>query len=653
MEIKSKSITTISKGSLYTEATLSAYQRAVFYRWLQHPLRSDEHIVWDQLITGPLHIAALNSALIRLINDSGGVNCNVLREAGLLHWVKRRALSEEEWLLNYYATPLAETEIQRLKTQAFDLEHDLLTRFYAIRLDDNRYRVIYILSPVLIDEIGFEQFTAALEQYYQEHYDAGFPGISAQVSRYGMLESEQPAMETDAITGNCPLSPWQSWFFHQLDEGIHLAPHHYNHAFMVDVPLLDKEILEGSIRQLLYYHDALRLCYEKREGAYQQYYQSFETVPLQVANVRKPAAAAALGNTLTNWQQRFNLTRGPLFTFGYIDGYSHGRARLFFACHRLIMDEASAGLVLSDLQQVYQHWLTGIREGRVLPGELNKIPAAAILGPKGESYRQWINAAGAYAAATGNISDERHYWAATPAHIAVGNALLQANATKRPREISFTLDKDRTALLLGSIHDVLHTGIRDLLLSALGITVSGFLGDGDHCVLLEDYVRETGWPDTDVSRTTGNFGRLYPVLLPTGNKTDIGAVIEAVKTSLQQIPANGMGYGILYGYTGQELPMIRFKYTGSREKLTGRGMSAWQVTSEAAGLPVAEKNRHYFILDIHGFIREGQLCFQLSGRLTATALTDLGSGYQHALEMLISYLGKSRQAPRKTFNPLR
>ncbi|WP_253267560.1 condensation domain-containing protein, partial [Streptomyces sp. NL15-2K] len=167
------------------------------------------------------------------------------------------------------------------------------------------------------------------------------------------------------------LLPVQEWFFGRE----FVRAEHWNQAFLVRVPELERGRLEGALRGLVERHDALRLRF--RGGV--QFYDVEASFPgLRVLDVREvaggegsPEFEGALRERLTGWQSGFDLEQGPVAAFGYLHGYRDGSARIFFALHHLITDTVSWRILAEDLHGLY--------EGREL-------------GAKGTSYRQWSQA---------------------------------------------------------------------------------------------------------------------------------------------------------------------------------------------------------------------------------------------------------------------
>ncbi|WP_426480020.1 amino acid adenylation domain-containing protein [Chryseobacterium sp. CBSDS_008] len=108
----------------------------------------------------------LNSSLIRFINHNLIVNCNIININGELFWKSRPLISDHSCLLIYFSRPPDSDELLELVLQPFDLINDQLVRFYIIRLDDEKYRIIYVFSNILIDRLTDDFLYSELSKYY-------------------------------------------------------------------------------------------------------------------------------------------------------------------------------------------------------------------------------------------------------------------------------------------------------------------------------------------------------------------------------------------------------------------------------------------------------------------------------------------------------
>ncbi|MCX7121890.1 MAG: amino acid adenylation domain-containing protein [Gammaproteobacteria bacterium] len=384
--------------------------------------------------------------------------------------------------------------------------------------------------------------------------------------------------ESGLLTGHMNLLPVQSWFFEQKFPEIN----HWNQSFLVRVPPLSIDRLNAMLPALIAHHDILRACFPKSSnGSRQQQYAA--------VNYNKTVKQFNSGEKFNIGQNEFDIEKGPLWAIYYIAGASDGSARLYFSFHHLIIDSVSWRILIEDIKRLYE----GIE-----------------LGDKSSSYRQWVNAMHQY---TQKNPQEILFWQ----NQALEN-FQTAPLSTTPYFASFMLQPDITEQLIGAANNAYHTEINDLLLTALGLSLSSYFGKSSHRITLEGHGREEIDDKLDISRTVGWFTSMYPVML-TAQK-DIASSIVFLKEYLRTIPNKGIGYGAFkYASDGNntlsDLPNITFNYLGQFDHLSGY----WQVVRETLGENVHSNNNRPHILDITGSIINGSLHFSLSSYLSQAA----------------------------------
>jgi len=153
--IKSKSLT-----------KLTPYQATFYHEWMLNPSRSDYNIILDQSMSGSIDIERLNVSLVRFVNHHLLANSNVINESDELFWNHKPPLPENTRILTFFSQEPSQEEIVKLALSPFDLENDQLVRFYAIKLNDDRYRIIYITSHILVDGLSADSIYGELTNYY-------------------------------------------------------------------------------------------------------------------------------------------------------------------------------------------------------------------------------------------------------------------------------------------------------------------------------------------------------------------------------------------------------------------------------------------------------------------------------------------------------
>ncbi|MCS4304598.1 non-ribosomal peptide synthetase, partial [Chryseobacterium sp. BIGb0232] len=429
--------------------------------------------------------------------------------------------------------------------------------------------------------------------------------------------------EQGILTGEVPLLPVQEWFFEQKESGYLTAFNHWNQAFIINVPKLDKNLFEQAIDLLLTKHDAFRLGYT----GHTQEYKSGENAPeinyLDASDL-KPEE---LADIFTDWQSHFDIENGSLYQIGYVDGYQDGSARIFFAFHHLIIDAVSWRILTEDLKNIYQ---------TLEKGENYQVQ-------KGSSYRQWVEAIRSYKKETPESRDqETTYWNHIADIVEESNSTLSKLITGEYQHGHLQLDKESTGTLIRGIHHVYHTQINDLLLSALAQALTKVTGDKCHAILLEGHGREEVFSQLDITETMGWFTTMYPVQLESGKSSKDTVILT--KESLRSIPNNGIGYGSLVGYTNRGLPKISFNYLGQLDKEDVSGEKTWFIAAEDTGAGVGASNRDSHFVSINGAVVDGQLRFGISGYLSAENITLLSESFKQNLESIIKNLSEENRS---------
>ncbi|WP_299249897.1 condensation domain-containing protein, partial [uncultured Aquimarina sp.] len=231
------------------------------------------------------------------------------------------------------------------------------------------------------------------------------------------MDSEQGTLE-----GEVALLPIQRWFTDQIDQGLLPQSGHWNQSFMIAVPSLDTNTLKSVLQKIVDYHDILRVQYQQQGTIWKQYYKDTIEIPeIKTVDINQ-YNASELQDILTEWQSDFDLQKGPLFRMGYLYGYEHGKARIFFALHHMIVDAVSWRILSQDIKTLYTQ---------------------GVLTEKGSSYRQWGDVMDAYVT---EHPKESSYWSKQLLNIPDYAAFKSINA--EPVSAALSLSKTKTSFLL-------------------------------------------------------------------------------------------------------------------------------------------------------------------------------------------------------------
>ncbi|WP_186644141.1 non-ribosomal peptide synthetase [Fluviispira vulneris] len=426
--------------------------------------------------------------------------------------------------------------------------------------------------------------------------------------------------EQGQIVGESLLLPIQKWFF----ENKFPKSNHWNQSFLIKTPKLDFAKLQKSIEKLIEQHDSFRFVYTKKNEYWcQSYSNEFPINSINYLDVNTLCEEESSSNFLnkindifTSWQSQFSLEKSPLYSFGYVEGFKNGSARIFVALHHLLVDVVSWRIITEDLQSLY--------EGK----SLHK---------KGTSYRQWVDVIQDYHL---SHKDEKIYWDKVHADIkeissSQNESLSKFLASNKERNrVEFKLSKYMTKLLLNECHSAYNTQVNDILVASFFDALTKLTGNTTHCIALEAHGREEIDQNIDITKTVGWFTCMYPVHLE--KKNNFAQQIVATKEKLRNIPNNGIGYGSFYGYNSDTIPLICFNYLGKLDNISEK--SVWQIAPEESGTAVHPSNLNSNFISANGGILGENLFFILETQFNKNAAENFSHFFKESLEEHIHFI---------------
>ena len=253
-----------------------------------------------------------------------------------------------------------------------------------------------------------------------------------------------------------------------------------------------------------------------------------------------PDFDAALLQRFADWQQAFDLQSGPLAAFAVLEGYADGKARVFVACHHLIVDAVSLQVIVDDLRRLSQE--------ETLP-------------EKASSYRQWVNHLRQRAQIT---SHEREEW------------LGQCRAAKFMRCKRWAEPRRRVMPLRPSCRLMQHLAMfgmqpQDMVAWAVGRVLHDLTGQTAFSLWFEGHGRQTDERTLDISRTMGWFTSRYPVRF--SYQRDAREHLLAVKNNLRRWSQRAENFGVLCG-----LPVVRGRHQHQPGQDGGGVTGRWITT---------------------------------------------------------------------------
>jgi non-ribosomal peptide synthase protein (TIGR01720 family) len=323
-----------------------------------------------------------------------------------------------------------------------------------------------------------------------------------------------------------------------------------------------------------------------------------------------------------------------LFTFGA------GRAcYLFLAAHHLVIDTFSWRILLEDLDTLYQ---------QVTHNENLQLEA------KTTSFQDWAKRLAEFVA-KGSFDHELDHWAdALEAHQLPVDLTTPGPGTLSSA-VSVCLDVEDTEALVRLAPAVYRTRINDVLLSALGWTLSRWTGESRVSIELEGHGREEILDGVDLSRTVGWFTTMFPVALtvPGGAQPRWRDLIRSVRRQLRAIPGNGIGFGAL-SHLGTPAARQRLALAGPGPQIAFNYLGRWEAMSQQPGVQDAGRGLYRAVrgaigqandpadpgphlLEVVGAVQNGQLGFSWiyrSDRHHQTSVQTLADDFAEALKAI-------------------
>jgi hypothetical protein len=251
-----------------------------------------------------------------------------------------------------------------------------------------------------------------------------------------------------------------------------------------------------------------------------------------------------------------------------------------------------------------------------------EVSAEDILGPKGTSCRQWINALTAYKTRAEN---ERAYWEDIEQATIISNRTFGNLTCGQLKRQMFTISEGLTEQIKQVSHKELETRIDAILLAALNTIFYKMSGIKNHCVTMENHGRQEFAGDIDVSHTMGWFAAPYPLKLPQpGN--NLKETLSKINETLRMVPNEGIGSKALWLNEKKApcLPKISFNYQGEFNDKMDLDIDYIDLDALA---------QFDFVLD--GHISRKKLIFNLVTKLPEDKIVKFIKGFNDTLEELV------------------
>ncbi|HEX6355904.1 non-ribosomal peptide synthase/polyketide synthase [Actinophytocola sp.] len=395
------------------------------------------------------------------------------------------------------------------------------------------------------------------------------------------------------LTGPTPLTPIQHWFF----ETVTVARERFAMSMLVDLPAeVDEKALQDGLDAVVAHHEALRTRFSLVDGQWHQEIAPAEQTVLHcrdLSTLDVEAQRVAIETDALAAQAALNPSAGPLIRAVLFDLGVEQRPRLFLTAHHLVMDGVSWRILLGDLETAYRQAASGE------PVELEPI---------GTSFADWARRLAEHVE-SGAFDEDLARWTAVSSAADLPIDHDGTNTVGSLRTVTVRLDRHHTDALLRKVPGVYRTHVNDVLLSALGRTLSNWTGRDGVLIDMEGHGREDLFSGVDLSRTVGWFTTMFPVALTVSREGGWGPVLQSVKEQLRAVPHRGLSYGALRYLRQSTLsasPRISFNYLGQWD-MAQAANSLYQATSDTVGQDHAPEQLRAHELDISAMVQNGEL----------------------------------------------
>ena len=441
--------------------------------------------------------------------------------------------------------------------------------------------------------------------------------------------------EQNLVTGEVLLTPIQRRFF---ELGLRKV-NHFNQAILLEAgSRLSGDLLERVVAHLLQHHDALRMRYQRREGAWQQInsdhggFDVFSTIDLSAIN--KSQQGRVMESAAERLQRSLDIEQGPLVRVTLFERGRQQPSCLLVIVHHLVVDGVSWRLLLEDLQKGYKQ----LERGENID-----------FGAKSTSFKRWAEVLKEYAQSA-EITSELDYWLQQQSDLRLKPEFTRGEPTiHSSRAVTVSFTKSETQSLLQSVSKAHKDQTIDALLAALLQSFARWSSERSLVVELERHGREEVLDHVDLTSTVGWFTGVFPVQLELDAEEDEAAVLMRVRNQLGRIPNKGLGYGLLCYLSeqkdvGRQLkqiprPEVSFNYLGQLDQVIPTD-SLFVAARGRSGATRDSGEQRSHLLDVTANVAGGHLrvSFEYSQNLfSRSRIEQLAGFYVAALKSIIAY----------------
>ncbi len=424
---------------------------------------------------------------------------------------------------------------------------------------------------------------------------------------------------TEAASGELGLTPIQRWFFAQPFDN----RNYWNQTFVFTVsPEIDVDRLQKALAAAVAHHDAFRLRFKQTSAGWQQTYA--DGIPeITIARAEHNLSPSEILDAAAKLQGSLDISNGPLLAAMFFRVDPDGTGRLLLTVHHLAIDGVSWRLLLEDVESAY----FALQQSKSI-----SLPARTA------SYKAWSNALALYAEKP-DVRAQKEYWKAVPdvtsAELPL-DRVARANLEESTDTVRIKLTAEQTNILLRQLPGIYNSQINDVLLTALAESFRSWTGRDSLLVDVEGHGRED--IGVDVSRTVGWFTSIFPVRLSLKAGSRLDASLQSIKRQLREIPAKGIGYGLLREeLTGVPQAQVLFNYLGQFDQVVAKSR-LFSFAPEAVGLWHHPKNNRTHLIEVLARIAGGELEVEINfsrNLHSRSTMEQIAARYSAALVELI------------------
>lgn len=380
--------------------------------------------------------------------------------------------------------------------------------------------------------------------------------------------------------------------------------------------------LQKAMQELVRHHDILRAVFRNGELEILSVKECRKCEIISVNLAGRDDWRTRMEQICQSSDPRFDVKAGPLLKAVLFE--TDKGIYMHLMIHHLVVDGVSFRILIDDINSIL-HQIKNQEEIR--------------LPEKTASYLLWTEKLNQYK--TSSLFKKRtQYWNEVLGSNMNGALMLGEKGEKKGYGAkTIMLDHSISELLKHKAVKMFHTGVNDIILGALCMTIYKMSGQNKVFIMLEGHGREEIHEEIDISRTVGWFTTLYPVLFECFE--DVTDNIVNAKETLNSIPNHGLEYGLLE-HCPEILPDIMFNYLGEMGE-----QSEAKILSFGSGEPDNEHIQMISPLSVSAIILNGRARFTMTyklSRFTDREMDLFVNCYQKTITQCIDYCAGSEDS---------